>query len=96
MERNLIRFAHRFGPLYRPSCVLSINGEKPDSLWLIKAKSSFLLASWRAFFVSFVIQVGHVRWNAPSFHSLLPRICIQLAAKTPAKVPIQLAAKRKT
>jgi hypothetical protein len=45
----------------------------------------FLLAIWRTFFVSFVIQIGHVREHAPSFHSLLPRNCIQLAAKNVSK-----------
>ena len=44
-----------------------------------------LLALWRTFFVSFVIQIGHVREHAPSFHSLLPRNCIQLAAKNVSK-----------
>ena len=44
-------------------------------------KALFYSTEWRAFFVSCVIPVGHVRWHAPSFHALLSRNHIHSAAK---------------
>jgi hypothetical protein len=48
-------------------------------------KFIFCSTEWHTFFVSGIIPVGHVRWHVPSFHALLPRICIHSAAKSSGK-----------
>ena len=50
-----------------------------------RGKAPFCSTEWRAFFVSCVIPVGHVRQHAPSFHALLSRNHIHSAAKNSKK-----------
>ena len=59
-------------------------GKKQGEIRMLKFTQIFS-PECRPFIVSIVIAVGHVRWHAPSFHSLLSRNCIHSAAKSSVK-----------